>query len=224
MKILVLADIHGEYQKLDLLLDRVGEKFDLVVCPGDFTDMFNTPQHFDQTDVANLVIQKLLTTRKPLLCVPGNQDPYETLEILEEHSANIHGKKQKLSGETFIGWGGALTPFNTQFEPSEEETAAGLEKAAAGLKDFILVLHNPPKDTKLDLTGGKHVGSQAAREFILKRRPKLAVSAHIHDAPGEDTLGETRLFNPGPAYEGNYGIITLEKGKITCERKTVSLT
>ena len=224
MKILVLADIHGEYQALDRVLDAAGDDYDLLICPGDFTDMFNIPQHFTQLDIANLVVQKLLTLGKPLLCVPGNQDPYEILDIFDEHETNLHGKKTSVAGQTFVGWGGAATPFKTLIEPTEAETTSALNKLAPGLKDFILVVHNPPRDTKLDLAGGKHVGSQAIRDFILKHRPRLAISAHIHESPGEDTLNTTRLFYPGPAYEGNYGIVEITPDKVACERKTVKLT
>jgi putative phosphoesterase len=225
MKILVIADIHGNFRALESALETMKkEKTDLVICPGDFTDIFSTPSEFSQLDIANLVIQKLLVLNKQILCVPGNQDPYETLELLGEYKINLHNKAKKINGIKFIGWGGARTPFNTIFEPSEEETRDALETLGRNAKDFVLVVHNPPKETKLDLTSsGKHVGSPTIRDFILKKQPILAISAHIHEARGIDKLDKTTLFYPGPIFDGYYGIVEIKGKKVKCEIKKAEI-
>jgi Icc-related predicted phosphoesterase len=221
MKILVIADIHGDMDKLKKLVDetKLGD-IDLVICPGDYTDMFETPKEFSQVDIANLLIQKLLSIKKPLLAVPGNHDPYEILEFLEDYGINLHGKKKTVLGTDFVGWGGAPTPFNTNFEPSEEETKEALDKLASQIKpgNFIMITHEPPKDTKLDAVGGgKHVGSPIIRKFIETARPVLVISAHIHESQGEDKIGSSILFYPGPLFDGYYGIVDIEGKNIKCE-------
>ena len=160
-----------------------------------------------------------------MICVPGNHDPYDIIDAFEEYDVNLHGKVRKVCGETFAGWGGALSPFNLAFEPTEEETKAGLEEMARKIgKDFILILHNPPKDTKLDrIISGEHVGSPAEREFIENTQPKLVITAHIHEASGEDRIGKSVLFYPGPFYAGRYGVVTVEGDKIKCEIKKIVL-
>lgn len=219
-KILVVADVHGELESLAKFVKAVeNEPFDMIIFPGDFTEMSNVPEGFSQTDIAELVLQKLLSLGKPLFCVPGNHEPYETLETLEEYDVNLHKKVRKFRDLDLMGFGGAATPFNTKFEPTEGEIAHALEdmKKNAG-KRFILVTHNPPKDTKLDRTeSGQHVGSLAIRTFVEKYKPLLAVSAHIHEAGGSDRLGETALFYPGPLYEGFYGIAAIGKSSVKCE-------
>jgi len=226
MKILIIADLHGYSDDISEFFKKIDATgFDLIISPGDFTDMFNQPPGFSQHNIADLILQKLVSFGVPLLCVPGNHDPYEIIDAFEEYDVNLHGKVRKFGGETFIGWGGALTPFNTAFEPTEEETKEALEGMAkrAG-DDFILILHNPPRDTKLDRTAtGEHAGSPVIREFIEKRKPKLVISAHIHESIGEDRIGKSVLFYPGPFYTGRYGIVTINKGKIECEIKRVIL-
>jgi hypothetical protein len=226
MKILVIADIHGNFEMLEKALDRMKkEEPDVVVCPGDFTDMFSLPAEFTQMDMADLIIQKIMRLKKPTLCVPGNHDPYEILEFFEEYKINLHNKVKSIGGVTFVGWGGAPTPFNTRFEPSDEETKEALAKLGEKMgeaKDFVLVVHEPPEGTKADLVqSGKHVGSPVIREFILSRQPVLAISAHIHEAGGIDTLGKTTVFYPGPLFEGRYGIAEIEGGKVKCEIKKI---
>lgn len=226
MKILIIADTHGYSEDISEFFRKIDASgFDLILCPGDFTDMFNQPPGFSQHNIADIILQKLVSFGIPLLCVPGNHDPYDILEAFEEYDVNIHGKVRRLGGEVFMGWGGALTPFHLAFEPSEEETAEALEKMGKGVgSHFILVLHNPPKDTKLDMAAtGEHVGSPAIREFIEKAKPKLVITAHIHESSGEDKMGESLLFYPGPFYTGRYGVVTINGNKIKCETKKVIL-
>ena len=225
MRILVLADIHGRLEKLAEVLEVAGkEKVDAVVCAGNLTDSFDNQLDLEQTDIADMVVQKLLLLKKPLLCIPGNHDPYETVDLFEEYGANVHDRERTVDGLVFIGFGGAETPFNTVFEPTDEEIREGLEynskKLAPG--KFVIVVHNPPKDTKLDkILSGEHVGSKAVREFILAKKPLLCIAAHIHEGAGEDRLGDTILFYPGPVINGKYGIVEIDGGKVRTEIKSV---
>lgn len=221
LRIMVIADVHGEFEKFSKVIDKTKEhNFDLVICPGDFTDVFNTPEGYSQIDITEIVLQKLLSLKKPVFCVPGNHDPYDTLDLFDEYDVNIHGRVVKFKDLEFVGFGGAATPFNTKFEPTEEEIKETLEKRVKDIKGrFILVTHNPPFGTKLDKTEtGEHVGSKTIREFIEKNKPLLAISAHIHEAGGIDKLGETTLFYPGVAYDGYYGLADVGK-EIKCEIK-----
>lgn len=225
MKILVIADIHGDFEKLGELVEKLsGEKFDVIICPGDFTDMFSQPKEFSQIDIANMVVQKLSVLGAPLLCVPGNHDPYEILELFDEYGVNLHAKTIEVKGIRFVGWGGAPTPFNTIFEPSDEETKETLDSLSQRVENgkFILVTHDPPKNTEVDMIApGKHVGSPVVREFIEKKEPIIAISAHIHESAGKEELGKTTLFYPGPLFDGKYGIVNLEGNKVHLEIKNI---
>jgi Icc-related predicted phosphoesterase len=227
MKILVIADMHGYSDDVSTFFKKIdATDFDLIICPGDFTDMFNQPPGFSQHNIADLILQKLVAFRTPLLCVPGNHDPYEIIDAFEEYDVNLHGKVKKFKGETFMGWGGAVTPFHTAFEPTEEETREALEDMGKKVgDDFILISHNPPKNTKLDrVATGEHVGSQVIRDFIEKKKPKLVITAHIHESSGEDRIGESPIFYPGPFYTGRYGVIDVQGKKVKCEIKRISLS
>ena len=224
MKILVVADIHGDYHMVDKILEEArGEGPDVVVCPGNFTDMFKNPSEFSQLDLADLILQKLASLGKPLLCVPGNHDPYEILDVLDDYQANLHGKHKKAAGVNFIGFGGAQTPFHTLFEPGEDEVKAALSKLPS-TPPLILVVHNPPKNTAMDkLKSGEHVGSEAVRGFILGKKPLLTIAAHIHEAAGQDVLGKTTLFNHGPAFTGRYGVVEIKDNAVICKIHKINL-
>ena len=226
MKILVIADVHGYSEDISKFFSKIdASEFDLIISPGDFTDMFNQPPGFSQHNVADIILQKLVSFGVPLICVPGNHDPYEIIEAFNDYEVNLHGKVKKIGTETFMGWGGALTPFNTAFEPSEEETKEALESMKTKCDDdFVLVLHNPPKNTRLDKTAsGEHVGSQEIRNFIEKTKPKLVITAHIHESRGEEHIGESLIFYPGPFYAGIYGVIEINGKGVKCETRKINL-
>ncbi len=224
MKILIIADVHGYSEDISEFFSKIDARdFDLIVCPGDFTDMFNQPPGFSQHNIADIILQKLVAFGTPLFCVPGNHDPYEIIETFDEYDVNLHGRVRRFGGECFLGWGGALTPFHTAFEPTEEETEAALDKMGRGVGEgTILIVHNPPKNTRLDrMASGEHVGSVAIGEFIEKKKPKLVITAHIHESRGEERMGNTILFYPGPFYAGIYGVVTVSGKNIKCETKKI---
>ncbi len=226
MKLLVIADVHGKYEMLQSIMDSVeGVDFDAVIAPGDFTDMFDIPSNFSQLDVADIVIQKLLIPNKPLLCVPGNHDPYEILDVFDDYGVNMHGKTRKVGGVVFGGWGGAVTPFNTLLEPPEEETKVVLTRVLSKVSgQWVLIAHSPPKGTTLDMVKPKvHVGSGAIRDIILDKKPVLAITAHIHENSGTDKVGDSTIFYPGPAFEGHYGIVEIGKGKVDCSARRTNV-
>ncbi|UCG95196.1 MAG: metallophosphoesterase [archaeon] len=220
MRILVIADAHGKFEAINKIMEEVeNEEYDVIIAQGDFTDMFDKKREFRILTIADVVLQKLMVPNRRLFCVPGNHDPYEIIDLLEDYGINLHNKKTKMGELTFVGWGGASTPFNTNFEPTEEETKEAVTGLLKGIRGkWILVSHAPPKGTTLDILKTKtHVGSAAIRRLIEKNKPTLALTAHIHENKGSDKLGETTIFYPGPAYEGFYGFVDIEDQKVSCE-------
>ncbi len=209
MKILVVADIHGNRKRTRKLFETYGlRKFDIVIVCGDITQ-------FQGVDAAEEILSILSRLGKDAFFVPGNCDPPELIKYEELGGAlNIHGRSQIMSGDIgdmeIIGVGGSTpTPFNTWIEFSEEDIAKMLKKPAL---NSILVAHTPPHDTALDkIWIGRHVGSKVIREYILAEKPVLGIHAHIHEARGIDKLGSTTIVNPGPLQSGYHAIIDIRR-------------
>ena len=118
------------------------------------------------------------------------------------------------------------TPFNTPTEFSESEIEGFLLESFEKVKNAkfkILVPHMPPKDTKLDMiAAGAHVGSQSVRDFILKYKPDIVLSGHIHEARGTEKIENTTICNAGMFCKGGYIIITKQPEGLTAELKRVT--
>ena len=219
MRIAAIADIHNDTETVLQSLDRMKEfGFDVIVCPGDFTDM--PPRGFTQENIGRLIIEELRSTGRPVMAVPGNLD-LVLIPVLEKEKASVHGFGRTVGDVGFYGFGGAKTPFGTAYEPDDSEIEAGLRKAYDDVKSArfkVQVTHNPPFGTRLDmLPSGAHVGSKAVRKLIEELKPDAAVCAHIHEARGVDELGGTKIVNPGRLPEGYCGLVEIKDGGVTVE-------
>ena len=216
--------IHNDVENLLNLIDRVSPlNFDVVVCPGDFTDSL-LPRGVTRKDIGVLVLEELRSLGKPVFVVPGSWDK-ELIKFFEEEGVSVHGVGTLYKNVGFFGFGGARTPFNLPFEPTDAEITKGLADAykMVEVAEFkVLVTHAPPLNTKLDvIPAGAHVGSEAVRKFIEATQPDASICSHIHESKGPDVIGKTHMLNCGRFPEGYCGLISIEKGEITA--KVVSL-
>jgi Predicted phosphoesterases, related to the Icc protein len=219
MKIISFGDIHENFSNLIPLKNEL-ENADLVIVTGDLTN-------FNGRKEAEKVIEEIMKYNENVLAQLGNLDQPEVNDYLTEKGINLHRNGFIRDDIGIFGVGGSNpTPFNTPTEFSEDEIETflteGIDKVR-NTKFKIMVPHMPPKDTKLDIiSAGVHVGSQSVRNFILKHKPDISLSGHIHEARGSDTIENTLVFNAGMFREGGYVIITKQSEYLSAELKVLT--
>jgi Icc-related predicted phosphoesterase len=205
VKLLCLADMHGEGAGLRDVLGRDAADADLIVLAGDIT-------HLGGHAEAEEILAPLLASGIPLVAVAGNMDRDGARGCLDEKGINIHGRGIVHGGVGFMGLGGGTpSPFGTPWEITELEAGEILASGLLGIAKApykVLVSHPPPRGTKLDRSfTGLHVGSEAVREFLLAGAVDLCICGHIHESAGEDTLGRAHCVNIGPFKNGSYAVV-----------------
>jgi Icc-related predicted phosphoesterase len=219
MKIISFGDIHEDFSNLIPLKNEL-ENADLVIVTGDLTN-------YNGRKEAEKIIDEIMKYNENILAQLGNLDQPEIDDYLTEKGINLHRNGFIKDDIGIFGVGGSNpTPFNTPTEFSEDEIEAflldGIDKVK-GAKFKIMVPHMPPKDTKLDIiSAGVHVGSQSVRDFILKYKPDISLSGHIHEARGSDTIENTLVFNAGMFREGGYVVITKQSECLSAELKVLT--
>lgn len=215
MKFLVLSDIHGEAEKLDLL-DDTFRAVDAVLFGGDFA-------RFGEEETGAPVLSALVKKHETIFAVLGNCDNPDFIEEIEKADICVQGNLTFHDGIALCGAGGG-TKFTgtTPYERDEDEILADfavVENSSANSsaecadeagqwRNLVLIMHNPPKNTACDeLPGGVHVGSEKLRAYIEKRQPFLVVTGHIHEGCGIDKIGKSTVINPGSFAEGKYGVV-----------------
>jgi len=219
MKIISFGDIHEDSGNLRLLKNEL-ENADIVIVTGDLTNYSGKKE-------SGKIIEEIMRYNENILAQMGNLDQPEVNDYLNEKGINLHRNGFIKDDIGIFGVGGSnLTPFRTPTEFSEDEIEAflleGLEKVREA-KFKILVPHMPPKDTKIDvITTGAHVGSQSVRDFILRHKPDISLSGHIHEARGTDKLEGTLIFNAGMFRDGGYVKITKQSEGLSAELKIIT--
>lgn len=192
MKVLCFSDLHRNTAAAEKLVD-LSRDVDVVIGAGDFATRRQGLS--DTLDILSRI-------NKPAVLVPGNG---ESSEELTEASAAwstarvLHGSGCVIEGTEFWGVGGGIpvTPFGSWSYDFDEQRAGEL-LAGCG-EGGILVVHSPPIDTVDHDSAGEIRGSQAIRDIVEAKKPRLVVCGHIHsDWEKEVMLGPTRILNAGP--------------------------
>ena len=190
MRILAFSDLHRDRRRARRLVQMAGEA-DVVVGAGDFASF---RLGLDRT------IDSLREIDVPVILVPGNNESDNALWRASggwPSAVVLHGSGRVIDGVPFFGLGGGVppTPFPWSFDLSEEEADARLAECPDGA---VLAVHSPPSGY-VDEAFGRHLGSEAILRAIERRRPRLVVCGHIHQAWGQEArIGETRVVNVGP--------------------------
>jgi hypothetical protein len=204
--LLALADIHHAFSRVTEILDRVGP-VDAIVLAGDLTTN-GTPEDVEQA------IALWRPRAAHLLAVSGNMDSPAIDRVLEKLGVSLDGRCARVDDVAFHGCSAAPLSVGTPYEIPEAEITARLERghvAADGAARRVVVPHAPPHGT-LDRTWiGTHAGSHAVGDFIRRTQPLLVLCGHIHEARGQDRIGETLVVNCGPARRGHYVIAQLDE-------------
>lgn len=213
MKIVSLSDVHGDIGGIERVAGLLSGA-DLVVLAGDIT-------HFGHREDAAAVVETVRKYNGNLLAVSGNCD-YSGVDLyLSDEGINLHGQHVICGGVCFAGLGASLvTPFNTPNELSEDDylrLCDGLSGIPADMP-LVLVSHQPPYDTLTDrLDSGVHVGSQVIRSFIERREPVVCLTGHIHESAAIDSLGGSKIVNPGPLGQGHCAVASVNGAAVDVE-------
>lgn len=217
MKIIALGDVHMALEQLGKMAAELAAA-DLLILLGDLTN-------FGGRREAARVVDAARSFCPNLLAVHGNLDLPQARDYLQSARVSLHGESRRIGDLGIFGCGGSnLTPFGTPLEYTDDQLWDTLNHAyshVAHAPQHLMVCHTPPHATRVDrLTDGRPVGSPAVRRFILEKQPGLCLTGHIHEAPGIDFLGRTKILNAGPLAAGGYIAACYEDGKLDAELRS----
>jgi uncharacterized protein len=189
MKVLIFSDTHGDLRALQRV---VAQPADIYIAAGDLSNFGKGLERCGE-------ILKPLGER--LWVLPGN---HETHDQMKEFCArygfvDFHRQTKELGGTKWAGLGYSnITPFKTPGEYTEPQIADALSQFV-GIDQLYLVVHFPPRDTKLDeYAEGQHAGSSTLRDWVEQEKPLYLFCGHIHETAGmKDQLGRTHCVNVG---------------------------
>ena len=202
MIIIAIADIHSDLRFLSSITSYL-EKAHLVLLAGDITNFLGA-------DDAAETIKSIRKYNSNILAVTGNCDSPQVAEYLKNEGLDLNCRCVEFEGITFTGLNGSVPSENEQkAQTKSDHFRKSLKSITAEIKDkspVVFVSHHPARNTAVDSYGS---GNTAIAEFIKNSNPLLAISGHIHESPGKDTLGNSTLVNPGPFRESSFAKIEI---------------
>lgn len=216
MKIVSFGDVHMAVKPMAKIAVELLTA-DLIILSGDLTNCGGCAE-------AKQVLDAARSYCPAVLALPGNLDRPEVIEFLQNEQAALHGRHRRIDNLGVFGCGGSnITPFHTPLEYHDEELGAILAHAYTDVADAplqLMVSHTPPYATCLDrLTNGTPVGSLSVRQFIVRRQPQVCITGHIHESPGVDFIGRTKILNAGPFSAGGYIVVHCQGNEMNAELK-----
>jgi uncharacterized protein len=207
MRILAIADIHGNRSKLREILARANST-DVIVLPGDIT-------HLGSPDEAIEIISICEAHTPRVLTVSGNCDDELIEQYVAKRGNSLTGAGRIVDSVGFFGVSAGTKYLGNTWEVSEDVMAAWLDsgyQAIASAPRKVLVSHPPPHGIVDFAYTKKHGGSRAVRAALHEYDVSLVLCGHIHEARGMAQYNGTPIINCGPAWMGFYAEIEIEEG------------
>jgi uncharacterized protein len=190
MKFLTFSDLHGDKVSIkEIVLRAKKDDIDFLLCAGDFSEFSRGLRP---------ILEEFNSIGKKVYLIPGNHeeggDKLTNALIDLKNCINIDKRAAKIGKYIFLGYGGG----GFEMEDPEFRKIARHWYGKYNGEKIVLVTHQNPFDTKLDLLGERHVGNIDYRKFIERIKPKVAISGHLHETAGVmDKVGKTKIVNPG---------------------------
>jgi Icc-related predicted phosphoesterase len=199
MKVLALADLHGEYQTYEWMAEVAARTHpDVLVLAG---DLLGFPDGFDDVELAQKEDAKRLLSFLDNLAsqtfyIMGNGDMID-LEAQGERICSINMARVETPPFNFVGYQYCLLFMGRPFEKTESELQKDLEALAPDIDDrTVFVTHSPAYGVMDRGILGRHTGSQSILSTIKKCSPYLHIHGHTHI----DCRREGIHFNVASAY------------------------
>lgn len=191
-RLLLFSDLHASAQAAHALVSQ-SRNADILIGAGDFGNVRRQ---------LSVCLDILRAVQRPLVLVAGNNETTEELQAACQSWAAahvLHGTKVTINNLVFYGIGGGIpiTPFGAwSYDFSDEDATRLLTDCPAGC---VLITHSPPQGVVDTDSSGRHLGSHAIRDAIVRTQPRLVVCGHIHAVGGQSAwLGAVPVVNAGP--------------------------
>ena len=201
---IVIGDIHERISAVERI-DGIGKAAG-VLLSGDLTNL-------GTRESATRIVDAVTVLNPKVYAQIGNMDTAAVDRLLTEREVNVHNTVTDLGGGVGLAAVGysTPTPFGTPSEVDDAQIcqwAHDVLEAAGNFEQVILMIHTPPRGDVVDrLPSGVHVGSPGVRALIEKFQPSVVVTGHIHEAAGDERMGQSHVLNPGNFGAGGYVVI-----------------
>ena len=191
LKILLTSDFHADEELKEAAIKEANNgDYDIFLNLGDYIDEEYTEDLFDRIEI-------------PALGTTGNRDGHFSDELMEGEVPVYAFLEADIDDEYL------LILIGGDFPDDIKEQVEDLIEEHGDPSKVIVGSHYPPKKLGDRIHTGDRVGFEQFRELIIKEKPALWASGHIHEDFGRDSLFDTEFVNAAAEETGKAYSITL---------------
>lgn len=190
LKLLITSDFHMDEELKDAAIEEANSgDYDLFLNLGDFMDQDYAEELFDAIEI-------------PALGCTGNRDMGFSNEFMDGPVPIYNFLEADIDEEYLLILIGGDFP---------EDIKAKVDELLEGRDNSKVVIgsHYPPKKLNDRIHSGKRIGFEQFRELIIRHKPALWASGHVHEDFGEDELFGTKVLNSAADETGKAFSVTI---------------
>jgi Icc-related predicted phosphoesterase len=196
INIVAISDIHDNYNNFPA--DKLPNG-DVLIIAGDLTNLGRNNAKYMKRCIR--WIESLTTKYEYILWIQGNHDLRIADDWLSQFK-NVHNIRKKsitINGFTFYGESETNCFNKPQLCKTWDFMSASANDDADNWDKLayfdVIVSHGPPFGVRDKIYNDTHIGSPMLREYIIRAKPVTVICGHIHEAVGNEYLGNTLVCN-----------------------------
>lgn len=190
LKLLVTSDFHADQDLMEAAIEEANNgDYDIFLNLGDFMDEDYAEELFDSIDI-------------PALGCTGNRDMMFSDEFMDGSVPVYNFLEADIDDEYFIVLIGGDFPEDIKDKLDELLEDRDNSKVIVGS-------HYPPKKINDRVHSGKRIGFEQFREILIKHKPALWASGHVHEDFGQKKLFGTHAINAASLDTGKAYSVTI---------------
>lgn len=190
LKLLVTSDFHADESLKEAAIQEANSgDYDIFLNLGDYMDEKYAEELFDSIDI-------------PALGCTGNRDMMFSDEFMDGTTPVYNFLEADIDDEYFLILIGGDFP---------EDIKDKLDELLEGRDNSKVVIgsHYPPKKMNDRVHSGKRIGFDQFREILIRHKPALWASGHVHEDFGRKELFDTHAINAASLDTGKAYSVTI---------------
>lgn len=197
LKILVTSDFHAKEDLKDAAIEEANSgDYDLFINLGDYMGFDYADNLFDSIEI-------------PAIGTTGNRDTMEK-DKFEESDIPVYKFLEANIDDDYL-----VILIGGSFPDDIKEQVTEIIEDHGNPDKVIIGSHYPPKNLQDTIHSGRHIGFDQFREIILKNKPALWMSGHVHEDYGRNSLFNTEVINAASEESGKgYAVELSDEGGV----------
>lgn len=192
LKLLVTSDFHQKEELKEAAVEEANSgDYDLYINLGDYMDQEFAEELFEGLEI-------------PGIGCTGNRDMFFDEEFLDNDEIPVYNFLEANIDEEYL-----VILIGGDFPDDIKGEVSRIMEEHGDPSKVIIGSHYPPHKLGDKIHSGRRIGFEEFRELILREKPALWASGHVHEDFGQYSLMDTTVLNAAGEETGKAFSVTI---------------